>query len=159
MNMLYLIAIYTTCYACGFKYNWHPYEYITLYFFRNVRCFRVLLLTIYTLAGAILILGDNGYFASTGKPLQCHEIRPVHFRSIVECALHCFKHIYSCAGYVYTSKEDLDFHCHICFIYDIANPFVIVNASNNATSIIPDINQQTGKTPCVFLTDRSTNLI
>ena len=91
-------------------------------------------------------LGEDTYFTSTGKPLQCHEIQTFNVRSAIECCLHCKEKLYSCAGYVHTrNKTRCRFSCEVCLIYDVSTPIVTVNRTNSTAVGMPDINKEEGK--------------
>ena len=105
-------------------------------------CTLISLTLSFCLTGTSAILGNNTYFISTKKPLQCHEIKSTSARSKTECSLSCKKDLYSCAGYVYNSSH---FRCDVCFIYDETTRLVTVETSNTTSSSMPKINMDSGE--------------
>ena len=90
-------------------------------------------------------LNDAIYFTTTSKPLQCHEMKTIYFRSPVECALYCTRDLYSCAGYVHSENESCRFHCEVCFIYDDVAKLITVDATENTVVTMPDIDMEIGE--------------
>ena len=89
-------------------------------------------------------LAGDTYFTSTPKPLQCHEIKHIHARSTVDCALYCKGNLYFCAGYVHDYNTILQFQCDVCYIYDETSPLVTISASKNKIISMPELNKETG---------------
>ena len=108
-------------------------------------CIMMSLTFSFFLHGTSTVLGDNTYFISTTKPLQCHEIKSTSARSKVECSLNCKEDMYSCAGNVFDSSH---FRCDVCFIYDKTTPLVTMKTSNSTSSNMPEINMNTGEVNC-----------
>ena len=90
---------------------------------------------------------DNAtlYQTSTGKPLQCHEIKTVDVRSSMECALYCMKDLYSCTGYVFDNEDVAGRRCDVCFIHDVTTPLVAVKTSPSSISMLSANDKQSGK--------------
>ena len=130
---------------------WFPIE-ISLKFIPNGPIDKMLALVqivAWCRPGAVLTLSNftppPRYFRSTRKPLQCHEIKSMNVRSSGECALYCTDDLYSCAGYVFDSKNASGRRCDVGFIHDVTNPLVAVRTSPSSVSMLTEIDKQTGK--------------